>query len=313
MPLRVLADAGAEDSGRPSVSELSTENFDAHVQNGTVAPWFVKFYAPWCGHCQRLAPKWAELAERLKGRVQLAKVDATVEKELAERWAVEGYPTLILITDGSGYVYEGARSLEALESFALGGYAQGPGSPAEPEDEDDEAASSVRLTHLTIDAAVRARGSRPWFINFHIPSCGHCKNLAPSWEELARDLKGSVNVAKVNALRERALAEHWGVGRFPTLRLVVGDSVYDYEGEREVAAMCDFALGGYASSRAAVLPEPVVPLELTLMDGLLARQHMIVAFVGGVGFAGLVSMVWVRLTRGVAENVEAAGGDKKAQ
>lgn len=292
------ADGGSDSKEGAKVVELSAETFDSSVRNGSAGPWFVKFYAPWCGHCTRLAPKWAELAERLQGNVTLAKVDATVEKELAERWAVEGYPTLILIAEGSGYVYEGARSLEALEAYALGGYSKGPSSPPEPQDEEEEEANSdsVKLTRITIDSSVRAGGSQPWFLNFHIPTCGHCKSLGPAWEELARDLKGKVNVAKVNVLRDRALAERWAVDRFPTLRLVVGETVYDYEGERQAAALRDFALGGYRSARALALPEPLAPPAPTLLEEVVARQHMIVAFFGGIAFAGLVSVAWVRVS-----------------
>jgi len=55
---------------------LTDENFNEKIMNSK-EPWFVEFYAPWCGHCKKLAPEWARLATTLKGEINVAKIDAS--------------------------------------------------------------------------------------------------------------------------------------------------------------------------------------------------------------------------------------------
>lgn len=43
-------------------------------------PHFVKFYAPWCPHCQNLAPIWEQMAKELKGQIDVAEVNCDVHK-----------------------------------------------------------------------------------------------------------------------------------------------------------------------------------------------------------------------------------------
>lgn len=50
--------------------------------------WLVEFYAPWCGHCQRLAPEWARAATELKGKVKLGALDATVHTIMSSKYNV---------------------------------------------------------------------------------------------------------------------------------------------------------------------------------------------------------------------------------
>ena len=56
---------------------------------------FVIFYAPWCGHCQKLLPELEKVAEILsKENIIVAKVDATKEKNLSNKYKIVSYPTL---------------------------------------------------------------------------------------------------------------------------------------------------------------------------------------------------------------------------
>jgi len=80
---------------------------------------FVKYYAPWCGHCKKLAPIWEELAEGYASEPNLtiAKFDSTANE--AEGVEVRGYPTLIFYPKGNkaGVNYDGERDLESFRKW----------------------------------------------------------------------------------------------------------------------------------------------------------------------------------------------------
>jgi thioredoxin domain-containing protein 5 len=81
---------------------------------------FIKYFAPWCGHCKNLAPTWKALAEEFKDdlTVDIATVDCTVYKSICERIGIKGFPTLKLYENGKELeTYKGPRSLDALKGF----------------------------------------------------------------------------------------------------------------------------------------------------------------------------------------------------
>lgn len=104
-----------------ATTELTGKNFDESIAGKGA---FVKFYAPWCGHCKRLAPVWDELAEEFAGSesVLIADVDCTKSDNtnLCSKYGVRGYPTIKAFTasDPDGKAYEGGRDLDALKAYA---------------------------------------------------------------------------------------------------------------------------------------------------------------------------------------------------
>ena len=96
---------------------LSQESFQKLVTTSR-DPWFIKFYAPWCHHCQALAPNWAQMARELGGKLNVGEVNCEVEKRLCKDVHVRAYPTLHFFRGGERVEYDGLRGLGDLVSFA---------------------------------------------------------------------------------------------------------------------------------------------------------------------------------------------------
>lgn len=111
----------SSDSTIHTVLSLTGDSFKHSVEKGVS---FVKFFAPWCGHCKRLAPTWEELGRKFFANedVHIAKVDCTLNtcKQLCYEEEVDSFPTLYLYRNGRKVSeYNGSRNLDDLYGFVM--------------------------------------------------------------------------------------------------------------------------------------------------------------------------------------------------
>jgi len=221
------------------VVKLTAATFESLVIN-TDDVWLVEFFAPWCGHCKKLAPKWTQAAKELAGVLSLGAVDCTVEADLCNAQNIEGYPTVKVFAPGkktasqaeeynvdeevSGIVTYGKKlaaqysnSGTKKEERKPEKAGKKPKKAAEPKK--DETDRVVQLTGKNFEELV-IDSNEPWLVEFFAPWCGHCKNLAPTWKEAAGKLHGhGIHLGAVDATADPELAQKFSVQGYPTIKM----------------------------------------------------------------------------------------------
>ncbi|RDX81869.1 hypothetical protein CR513_37405 [Mucuna pruriens] len=193
---------------------LSEDNFEKEVGQDRGA--LVEFYAPWCGHCKKLAPEYEKLGSSFKKAksVLIGKVDCDEHKSLCSKYGVSGYPTIQWFPKGSlePKKYEGPRTAESLAEFV-----------------NTEGGTNVKIATAPSNVVVLTSENfnevvldetKDVLVEFYAPWCGHCKSLAPTYEKVATafKLEEGVVIANLDADKYRDLAEKYDVSGFPTLK-----------------------------------------------------------------------------------------------
>lgn len=113
----VLLTAATTTSGE-AVS-LTMKNYEAEMSGRNA---FIKFQAPWWGHCKSMKPAWDKLGDEYAGSssVLIADVDCTAEgKDFCDKNGVQGFPTIKYYMDGDteeGTSWEGGRDFDSLKT-----------------------------------------------------------------------------------------------------------------------------------------------------------------------------------------------------
>ncbi|CAG8491109.1 1600_t:CDS:10 [Rhizophagus irregularis] len=241
------------------VVTLGATDFKETIKKGT---WFVKFFAPWCPHCQSIAPIWTKVAvengDYLESKnFHIAEVDCTLNGDLCDANNIERYPTMHLYNEGVKVdSYSDKRNFDSLTAYAKS-KADQYYTPAIEDFKDPNINVHVDSDNKETPAQANPLGTVVllnasnfdsltktgiWFIKFFAPWCTHCQKLAPTWEELGHELQYKVNIGKVDCTADSGLCQRFKVQGYPTLKLLQSpNDIIEYKGSRQLSSLRDFA------------------------------------------------------------------------
>ncbi|VVT43664.1 uncharacterized protein SAPINGB_P000088 [Magnusiomyces paraingens] len=95
----------------------SADEFNKFIKSKPIV--LAKFFAPWCGHCKKLAPEYETAATALKSKdIALAEIDCTVNKDLCSSFKIQGYPTLLIFRGlDEQNPYNGGRTSKDIVNY----------------------------------------------------------------------------------------------------------------------------------------------------------------------------------------------------
>ena len=101
----------------PWIAVAGDDDFHDVAETAPV-PVLIDLWAPWCGPCRMVSPALDNLAQQFAGRVKLVKVNVDDAPRIAQRFGVQGIPTLVVLRQGEVLVRQtGAAPEPALRQW----------------------------------------------------------------------------------------------------------------------------------------------------------------------------------------------------
>ncbi|VBB25321.1 unnamed protein product [Acanthocheilonema viteae] len=203
-------------------------------------------------------PEFIRAAERLKKdgiNGVLAAVDATINKQIAERHKVEGYPTFAYFKDGKFAWKINERKEDGFYNFM-----KNPVESPPPDLSWSKQSDGVHVLHLTAENfKAEVKKKKHALIIFYAPWCSYCKRAKPKFFEASRILAADSRTVfcAVDCTVEKSLCQEYKIKGFPTIiYLSYGKNRIDYTGKHETASFITFVEnGGQISKSQSFVPE----------------------------------------------------------
>ena len=224
-----------------------------------------------------MAPEYEKAAKKLevfKDQVLIAKVNCDVEKDLARRFNIGGYPTLLWYPKGSKNheSYNSGRDAQSILNWV-------------------ERKTGLRVPYKSVPAIKDyTREEFEAFINdskssgivmFYAPckhiaalifvlGCGHCKKLKPIYGEVTKAFENEpkCKVIAINGDVHRDLVEKYGITGYPSLKLFKANdksTPIDYTGSQELEKLVDYLneqCGTFRNKDGRLMPEAGVRIDI---------------------------------------------------
>jgi protein disulfide-isomerase-like protein len=183
-----------------NVVELTSDNFKKLVIDSS-STWLVKFYAPWCGHCQQSAPALSKAAKKLDGVANLGVVNGDEQKELNSKFGIRGFPTI--------KVFKGEGKKERR-----------------PTDFSGERTASAFMEHVkyvmpSFIARIKESGLEAYFRDEaalpHVVLFTDKKATSPLYKGMSAEFRKRISFGEVRKAEAGGLLKKFGVDSFPKL------------------------------------------------------------------------------------------------
>lgn len=207
----------------------------------------LRFYAPWCGHCQNLKPAYEKAAKSLNGLAQVAAINCDDEsnKAFCGGMGVQGFPTLKIIkpskVPGKPIVedYQGPRTATGISDavkLAIPNHVE-------------------KVTDKTLNGWFETNNDTTKAVLFSDKG-----TTGALMKVLSAEFLGSVKIAQIRN-KETAAVEMFGVTDFPTLILLPGGNQepVKFDGVFSKGALREF-LTKHTSPRSEHVQEKQKPL-----------------------------------------------------
>jgi protein disulfide-isomerase A1 len=234
----------------PLFDEISGENYGAYAQTGL--PLAYLFVDPADPKKEEYIKELTPVAAEQKNKINFVWIDATKFADHAKTLALKPeWPAFVIQGGLEGqdkFPFDQTQEVSAtnvahfVKQFANGRLEPTLKSEPVPEEQTDK---YYRLVGSEFEKVV-FDDSKDVFVQFSAPWCGHCKRLAPTWEELGEkyaDIKDRLVIAKMDGTEnDLPSSVPFRIAGFPTLKFKPAGSrdFIDYEGDRSLESLVEF-------------------------------------------------------------------------